>query len=355
MNLREVVLQPVGAGDEARFQSLMQAHHYLGALPKIGHTLWYVATWHDQWLALLSFSAAAWKCAARDTWIGWDYRYQYDRLHLLANNSRFLILPAHHHPNLASRVLALCEHRLVGDWPARFGYPLLLLETFVDPRYFRATSYRAANWQYVGDTRGYRRTRAGYSAQPSAVKQVFVRPLHPQAKSRLAQPVLAPHYHHGAPKIMLSAEHMRALPEFFADIPDPRRVQGRRHPLPAVLAIAAAAVLCGMRGYKAISQWAEDLSQQARARFRCRYRNRRYWVPSRSVLRDLLRRVDPVQLDQALQGWNVQYAGTDEGLAIDGKTMCNALDEEARQTHVLGVVGHQTHTCYTQKKSVPFR
>lgn len=257
------------------------------------------------------------------------------------------------HRNLASRVLALCERRLVHDWPARFGYPLLLLETFVDPRYFHGTSYRAANWQYVGDTRGFRRTRAGYSTQPAAAKRVFVRPLHPHAQAHLGRPVLDPQYHHGAPKIMLTAEQMRALPEFFADIPDPRRGQGRRHPLPAVLAIAAAAVLCGMRGYKAISQWADDLGQKARARFRCRYRHQRYEVPSRTVLRDLLMRVDPVHLDRALQGWNAQYADTDDGLAIDGKTMCNALDDDGRQTHVLGVVGHQTHRCHTQKKSGP--
>ena len=127
MNLREVILQPVAASEEARFQALMAAHHYLGALPKIGHTLWYVASWHGQWLALLSFSAAAWKCTARDAWIGWDFRHQYDRLHLIANNSRFLILPEHHYPNLASRVLAMCERRLAADWRARFGYPLLCL------------------------------------------------------------------------------------------------------------------------------------------------------------------------------------------------------------------------------------
>ena len=93
MNLREIVLQPVAAHEEGRFQALMGAYHYLGALPKIGHTLWYVATWNGQWLALLSFSAAAWKCQARDAWIGWDFRHQYDRLYLVADNSRFLSLP----------------------------------------------------------------------------------------------------------------------------------------------------------------------------------------------------------------------------------------------------------------------
>ncbi|WP_419602611.1 Druantia anti-phage system protein DruA, partial [Thiolapillus sp.] len=107
MNLQEIIIQPVQPGEQKHFQSLMVTHHYLGALPKIGHTLWYVASYRNEWLALLSFSAAAWKCAARDQWIGWSYRYQYDRLHLIANNSRFLILPGHHYPNLASRVLAL--------------------------------------------------------------------------------------------------------------------------------------------------------------------------------------------------------------------------------------------------------
>jgi len=76
VNLREVILQPVASAEEARFQALMQAHHSLGALPKIRHTLWFVATRQGQWLALLSFSAAAWKCAARDAWIGWDFRQQ---------------------------------------------------------------------------------------------------------------------------------------------------------------------------------------------------------------------------------------------------------------------------------------
>lgn len=154
---------------------------------------------------------------------------------------------------------------------------------------------------------------------------------------------------------MLSAAHMRSLPAFFADVPDPRRGQGRRHPLPAVLSISAAAVLCGARGYKAIAEWAKDLGQAARARFGCRYRNGRYEVPSCTRIRDVLIRVDPNALDGALQGWNAQMAADDEGLAIDGKTLCNAIDAEGHQTHILGVVGHESKVCHTQKKSHPCR
>lgn len=353
MNLREIILQPVPRSEEARFQSLLETHHYLGALPKIGHTLWYVACFGEQWLALLVFSAAAWKCAARDEWIGWDYRYQYDRLHLIANNSRFLILPEHHYPNLASRVLSLCEHRIAQDWQQRFGYPLLMLEAFVDPRYFHGTIYRASHWMYVGDTRGFRRTREGYSPTARHPKRVFVRPRVSQLQARLSRSVLAAHYHYGAPKIMLTADRMRTLPEFFADIPDPRRKPGQRHSLPAVLAIALGAVLCGMQGYKAISGWAQDLGQKARARFGCRYRKGRYEVPSRTTLREVLARLDPEWLDRALPRWTEQYGPADEALAIDGKTMRNALDDDGRQTHILGVVGHQTQTCHAQKKSAP--
>jgi hypothetical protein len=76
---------------------------------------------------------------------------------------------------------------------------------------------------------------------------------------------------------------MKSLPDFFADIPDPRRAQGRRHHLSTVLAISAAATLCGMRGYLAISDWAKSLGQKARERFGCRYKNRRYIVPSLSI------------------------------------------------------------------------
>ena len=127
--LSEVAVDIVAAEDEARFRDLMQAHHYLGAVPGMGETVRYVAHHRGRWLALAVFSAPALKCRARDRWIGWDYGVRFDRLHLVTNNSRFLILPGGPR-NLGSRVLSLCARRLVSDWPARFGHALLLTETF---------------------------------------------------------------------------------------------------------------------------------------------------------------------------------------------------------------------------------
>ena len=330
----------------------MQAHHYLGALPKIGNTLWYIATVEDQWLALLSFSAPALKCSARDQWIGWSYRYQYDRLNLVANNSRFLILPGCHHKNLASQILSRCKRRIQQDWLDRFGYPLLLLETFVDPDRYHGTIYRASNWILVGSTKGYRRTREGYSERTTSTKLVFMMPLQRTACARLSRPLLDDRYQTGRARMKLTARQMLSLYDFFKAIDDPRRAQGRKHQMASTLALAAAAILCGMRGYKDISIWIQALGDKARGRFRCRKRNGKYEVPSRTVIRNVLIGADPEQLNQALNAWNAQYGCTDESLAIDGKTMCNAIDETGRQTHIMSAIGHQSGQCYTQKKSV---
>jgi len=181
--------------------------------------------------------------------------------------------------------------------------------------------------------------RGGFAALARAIaqlkkhpKKIFVRPLSSRSQALLSQSILDPYYRYGAPKIMLMAEQMRTLPEFFADIPDPRRKQGRRHSLPCILAISAGAVLCGMEGYKAISSWADDLGQKARERFKCRKRKGYYSVPSRTTFRETLISIDPDKLDQALREWSAQFAEEDEGLAIDGKTMRSAIDDEGRSS-----------------------
>ena len=105
-----------------------------------------------------------------------------------------------------------------------------------------------------------------------------------------------------------------------------------------------------MRGYKAMADWANSLGPKARERFRCRRRHGSVLVPSESIIRDCLIRIDPEALDRALQQWNATYGGGDDSLAIDGKTMRSAIDEQGGQTHIMSVVGHQTKLCYTQKK-----
>ena len=349
MDLAEVSVRTVAKGEESRFQRLMQEHHYLGALPAMGETIRYVVHHHGRWLALAVFSAPALKCGPRDRWIGWDGGVAHHRLHLVSNSSRLLILPDGPR-NLGSRALALCARRLVRDWPARFGHELLLLETFVDPARFSGTVYRAAGWTEAGLTRGFARAGKGYRehAEP---KRVSVLPLCRDAGDRLRNAHPEPELRKGVPGMTLSKAQMTSLPDFFREIEDPRRPQGRRHPLPTVLALSAAATLAGARGYRAISEWVSDLSPKMLERFHARLRNRKRIPPSRTVIREVLVRVDPQQLDAAVQAWNAASGGADSALAIDGRTMRGAVDEDGRQTHVLGVVGHDTGTHHGKKKS----
>src|SRR5260370_8411082 len=90
--LREMVVRLVHSSEQPRYQELMREHHYLGHLPKIGETLWYLASWREQWVALLSFSASALKCAARYRWIGWSFPHHYAPFKLVVNIARVLIV-----------------------------------------------------------------------------------------------------------------------------------------------------------------------------------------------------------------------------------------------------------------------
>ncbi|MBF0246300.1 MAG: IS4 family transposase, partial [Planctomycetes bacterium] len=174
-----VELQPVGNGDAEGGRSwihMMARYHYLGSGPIIGRQLRYLIVSSRGVLGGLSFSAPAWRLASRDGWIGWDDRIRQANLHLVVCNSRFLILPGVHVPNLASCVLGMAERRVVDDWEEAHGVRPVLMETFVEGTRFRGTSYLAANWQSVGMSSG--RGRNGtQGADPLSRKMVLLRPL----------------------------------------------------------------------------------------------------------------------------------------------------------------------------------
>ena len=111
-SLSELHVRPVERREEARYQAQMACHHYLGELPKIGETVWYVAIWREQWVAQLSPSAAALKCGVRDRWIGWDFRSQYGRLKLIANISRSSDSSEQQRTRLATGCGAICRGQI---------------------------------------------------------------------------------------------------------------------------------------------------------------------------------------------------------------------------------------------------
>lgn len=135
-------------------------------------------------MALLGFGAAVWKTAPREEFIGWTTEQRKKRLHLVTNNIRFLILPWIRTRNLASRILSLATKRLPDDWEVRYGYRPVLLETFVESQRFHGTSYKAAKWRHLGQTKG--RGRLDMEQKTSLPKMtIFVYPLKKNFRRKL--------------------------------------------------------------------------------------------------------------------------------------------------------------------------
>ncbi len=185
--LQPVRIEALGEGhpDGPVFRFLLQTHHYLGLRNSVGENLKYLARdRHGRPLACLLFGAAAWKAKARDEWLGWTPVQRERALPLLANNTRFLVLPWVRVPHLASHLLGRVVRRLDADWRFKYGHGIEVLETFVDRERFRGTCYRGAGWVHVGATAGRSRNdRDQTLAVP--VKDIYVRPLFSDFRRRL--------------------------------------------------------------------------------------------------------------------------------------------------------------------------
>ncbi len=177
--LRPLSVSVVAAGSEdlRLFNSLLAQYHYLGHRNTVGENLRYlVRDRHGRPVACALFGSAAWKCADRDAFVGWDRATREHNLQRLTNNTRFLVLPWVAVPHLASHVLGLLARRIRADWQAKYGHPVQALETFVDRSRFKGTCYRAANWVRLGETRGRTRNDRAHRLR-AAVKDVYLYPL----------------------------------------------------------------------------------------------------------------------------------------------------------------------------------
>jgi len=186
-DLQPLRIEPLSEGhsDLGLFRFLLQRHHYLGLRNCVGENLKYLARdRHGRPLACLLFGAVAWKAKARDEWIGWTPEQRERTLPLLANNTRFLVLPWVRVPHLASHLLGAVARRLDADWRLKYGHGIELLETFVDRERFRGTCYRAAGWSPVGATTGRSRNDRDQTLSVP-VKDIYLRSLSPDFRRRL--------------------------------------------------------------------------------------------------------------------------------------------------------------------------
>ena len=162
--------------ESRRWNEYIQRYHYLGHKPLPGAQLRYIVYSAERPIALLGFGAAAWMSAPRDGYIGWTHEQRKRNLRLIVNNARFLILPWVQSKNLASMILAKAAKMIPHHWQEVYGYRPVLLETFVEKSRFRGTCYKAANWIYLGQTKG--RGKLGPAGKQSVpIKDLWVYPL----------------------------------------------------------------------------------------------------------------------------------------------------------------------------------
>jgi hypothetical protein len=185
-DIAPVSLEPIsGKEPNALWSEFVERYHYLGYKRPFGvHQRYFIRGRDGTPVGCLLMAGASKLLAARERWIGWTASQRYRNIHLVVNNSRFLILPWVHVKNLASHALALLVRRIGDDWETTWGYRPVLLETFVDVAQYQATCYRAANWIHLGETTGRGQVRPGkeYSSTPKAL---YVYPLTKDFRKRL--------------------------------------------------------------------------------------------------------------------------------------------------------------------------
>jgi hypothetical protein len=350
--LRRVAVRLRERREVAPFKALLRAHHYLGFRGVVGESLAYVAEVDGRWLALLVWAAAALRCEPRDAWIGWHPTVAWQRLPLVANNVRFLILPGVSVPNLASRVLGLCTRRLSADWERVWGHPIVLAETFVDPARYAGTCYRAAGWQPLGATRGFARHHGGweYHGRP---KQLLVRELTPRARARLGDPRPDPLPTRKVAKMKVDENALRSLFEVLRPVPDPRQRRGLRHHKQSLLAIVVVATVCGARSLEALAQWVRQCTPAELERLRCRRNPRtgRFEPPSEPTLRRFLQRIDAAAVDAVIGPWLTGLSlRAGDAVALDGKTLRGARRQDYSQVHLLSLVVQSSGITIAQRE-----
>ena len=277
------------------FDDLLGQHHYLGAGQPVGDYLRQVVEQDGQPVALLVWGPACYALKDRDRWISWSANQCVERLILVVQNRRFLLLTGKgQSPNLASQVLSAALRVLPEQWQQRFGYRPLLAKTFTDPEAYAGTCYKASNWEPVGFSAGYRRHRADFYVANERPKKLWLYPLRPDARP-----------------LLRAAQVPEACRAGLGRAPDPRD-PNTHYRIGPVLPRIALALLAGRREIAEIVRFANTLKPAQRRRLGLPIKKgtrRFYQVPAYGVFYQVLTRMDPASCatckpsDWVLCGW----------------------------------------------------
>lgn len=304
-------------------------HHYLHNVTLVGEHLRYGLIHKGRWLAVATWSSAAFHLKDRDKFIGWSPEQSRRRRGLLANNSRLLVMPDCHSPNLISRFMKLMLQQLSADWENRWGHPIALVETFVDPRFYQGTAYKVSGWLHLGRTAGWKREADDFYEKHDAPKQIWVRELVKKACVKLCAAELAPAWAKVeatvTPRCTAKVGQIRSLMEAVrAEVAEFRRAESLAYPIAGMICLMVMASAQGVtRGPQDLADYAQTLSQgQLRAlRFRPDVDSGDIRCPGKTTFGRVLCAVDDDALERVLLRWQDQILGPtpDRIVIIDGK------------------------------------
>ena len=335
------------ASEIAQCDQAIVEHHYLHNVNLVGEHLRYAFVYKGRQLAFATWSAAAFHIKDRDQFIGWSHEQCCRRRALVANNSRLLVMPECHYPNLISRFMKLMLGRLSEDWQKRWGHPIALVETFVDPRYYTGTAYKVSGWSHLGKTAGWKRDADDFYEKHEAPKQIWVRELVKKACVKLRAPQFPPDW--AKVEEVASVRCTAKVPEIrslmdsvLQEVPEFRRAQALAYPLAGLVCLMVMAAAQGVvRGPQDLADYADSLSEgQLRAlRFRADPHTRELRCPKKTTFSRVLHQVDDDLIERVLLRWQDQILGPrqDRMVIFDGKKVrhagveiVNAVDSQGR-------------------------
>jgi hypothetical protein len=342
------------------FDGLLAGHHYLGAGQPVGDYLRQVVEVDGEAVALLVWGPACYALKDRDLWISWSASQRLERLKLIVQNRRFLVLvPKGQAPNLASQAMGAALRALPAQWFEEFGYRPLLAESFTDPEAYAGTCYKASNWEPVGYSAGYSRHRADFYIANDRPKRLWLRPLVAEARGQLRSVQVPEDCQAGltvAPSgtLPVNAKQMGSLLEVFRLAPDPRD-SNTRYRIGPVLTLIAMALLAGRREIAEIARFARTLRHPQRRRLGLPLKKGTrgfYEVPGYGVFYQVLTRMDPEAFASRLNDWLQRQAGAlPQALAMDGKMIRDHIGLLTLAQHEDGAP--QSVAIYDQKEGTP--
>ena len=318
------------AQDWRRAKEALGREHGLGAGNEAGDRLCQLVMGGGKLAGVLVWCAAAWHLKDRDEAVGWDAVTRSERLKLVVQLRRFLVLEEARRPNLASQCLGAGMRELVAQWESEHGYRPLLAESFSDPESHAGTVYKATNWRQAGRTKGFSQDHTDYYIANGRPKKLWLKELAPRAYElmsarELPEACKGALVSRGGARSPLKNAGLKSLRDALAEVPDPRHPKSRRHPLPAMLALIALGLLMGARDVLDIWRKVACLSQSQREAIGLRVRDKqtkRLKMPGYDALNDLLAAVEPTAYARALTAWLQLNAGVlPRSLALDGKSV----------------------------------